>query len=96
MSIYTDLVKLEQDIVAGADVQTLWADVKAVGDDLIGQPVMKSIVSEDIVKQVEAVKTAAEARMKGVKAAPVDKIGDGAILKLILEALPMILALFGK
>lgn len=97
MSLYSDLVKLEQDIVSGADVATLWADFKAVGDDMIGPNVMQAAGASDageVKAQCAAVETAAKARLKVAKAAPVGKLGDGAILKLILEALPMILALF--
>lgn len=104
MNLYEKLIALK-DAIPTADVTDIWTKFKAVGDHVFGpgRVEMGSATKKtagcgpDECDSVAAeIKSVCERRLTEVGADETKKIGDGTLLKIILEALPMILSLFRR
>lgn len=109
MSLLQDLLNLFAALKSG-DIQAIWSALRAICDVVFGPQAMQSsgeqvygCSKDELKKCVEDITSRCNYELGKIaprgdasEIAAFGKIGDGTIFKLILQLLPVILALFDK
>lgn len=87
MNLFQAILKLTADVKSGAPISVLWADVKAIGDLVIGVDGFAAGPDQDLKAALADAETALNERLASAGPQEVGKWGDGTFLKLMLEVL---------